>query len=123
MPVASSGAGSPPAKPNAASETVVARPELSAPTTAAAEPGLSEVALQGLARCALANTPERTLGLLDEHQRRFPEGPLTEEADIIHIEALTRLGRLDEAKMRTERFHTRYPASLHGRTIDLSPRP
>jgi hypothetical protein len=49
---------------------------------------------------------------LEEHQRRFPQGQLTEEREVLEIEASLALGRASEAKLRATEFERRHPGSL-----------
>lgn len=110
-------------RPVSAGDPATARLQTSAAAPPADSPApLSEVELLQAARRSLTQNPAHALSLVAEHDQRFPQGQLAEEAAFIEIEGLKRLGRLDEAKARTERFHARYPSSLHGRTIDLPAR-
>ncbi len=43
------------------------------------------------------HAPERALALVAEHDRRFPDGPLRRQADMVRAEALLRLGGQSEA--------------------------
>jgi thioredoxin-like negative regulator of GroEL len=43
------------------------------------------------------HAPERALALVAEHDRRFPDGPLRRQADMVRAEALLRLGRQSAA--------------------------
>jgi hypothetical protein len=52
------------------------------------------------------------------HATRFPDSPLAQEREAVAIEALVRLKRGDEARARGERFHARWPTSLHVSKID-----
>jgi outer membrane protein assembly factor BamD (BamD/ComL family) len=52
------------------------------------------------------------LDSLEEHQRRYPEGQLTEEREVLEIEASLALGRSSEAKLRGAEFERRHPGSL-----------
>jgi hypothetical protein len=65
------------------------------------------------ARLALANgDARRTLGALDTYDRRFPSGRLQIEAEVLRIDALTKLGRKDEARQHAEAFLRRHPNSV-----------
>jgi hypothetical protein len=48
--------------------------------------------------------PARALELLDEHERRFPQGVLAEERSAERVTALCGLGRVDEAHAEAARF-------------------
>ncbi len=70
-----------------------------------------ENAILGRARVNLAMRPEVSLKDAEEHARRFPRGALAMERDSMHMSALKRLGRLDEAKTEARRFLASYPTS------------
>lgn len=78
----------------------------------------AEAALLGRAHQALASNPARALSLTDEHRREYPAGALTQESDLIAIEALASLGRSGDARAAAARFRARYPSSAHLRRID-----
>lgn len=73
----------------------------------------SETSLLFEARAALGGDPEAALRLLNEHATRFAGGLLTPEREVLAIDALRRLGRAQEAEVRTRQFRARYPNSLH----------
>lgn len=79
---------------------------------------LSEAELLERARGALKSDPARALSLTREHAARFPKGILTQEREIIAIEALSRLKRDAEAAGRAEQFKKQYPDSAHQRKLD-----
>jgi hypothetical protein len=107
-PPAPKGRGAPPS-PEPAVETGPAAP--AAPPAAASSP--SEGALLLRARQELVSDPGSALELTDEAGRRFPEGPLSPEREVLAIEALARLGRLPSARARFSAFRARYPQSPH----------
>jgi hypothetical protein len=76
--------------PAAATVPAVATP---APDTLEKEANLLESA-----RAVLAGDPARALALLDRHAAEFPRGQLVAERSVLRIDALRRLGRLDEAQ-------------------------
>ncbi|MCB9603735.1 MAG: hypothetical protein H6722_12225 [Sandaracinus sp.] len=78
---------------------------------------LSEPALLERARRLLASAPQRTLALARAHERRFPEGALIEERELLAIEALVGVGRVDEAERRARRFLRRWPDSVQARRV------
>ncbi len=89
-----------------------AAPALNAPTPVSpASP--SEGALLLRARQQLVADPASALELTDEAGRRFPEGALAPEREVLAIEALARLGRLPGARARFAAFQARYPQSPH----------
>ncbi len=65
------------------------------------------------ARQQLGTDPGAALALTDEHARRFPSGSLTQEREVLAIEALTRLGRTSDARARLAAFRDRFPQSPH----------
>ncbi len=77
-----------------------------------------EDALLEDARKALSSNPQRALLLTREHEVTYPGGVLTQEREVIAIEALRRLGRSEEAAKRLERFEQRYPQSAHRRKLE-----
>jgi hypothetical protein len=85
---------------------------------AAARPAESEAELLERARGLLASNPSRALALTDQHRTRFPGGVLTQEREVIAIEALKRLGRTDEAAGRAADFARRYPGSAYRKKLD-----
>jgi hypothetical protein len=73
----------------------------------------TEGALLLRARQELASDPASALELTDEAARRFPEGTLSPEREVLAIEALARLGRFPSARARFAAFRARYPQSPH----------
>lgn len=71
------------------------------------------------AQRALSTSPADALALADEHARRFAEGTLAPEREVIAIGALVALGRRDEARRRADRFRTAHPGSAYLRRIDV----
>ena len=80
--------------------------------------GAEEASLLRSARQALARSPERTLSLTDEHLRRYPHGILDQEREALAIEALTALGKDDEARTRARGFQRAYPDSPYRARIE-----
>ncbi|MBX3216391.1 MAG: hypothetical protein KF850_30410, partial [Labilithrix sp.] len=78
----------------------------------------AEVRLLERAQDALRARPAEALALADEHARRFPQGMLAQEREVIAIEALVKTGRASEANARASRFKARFPGSSHARRID-----
>lgn len=92
---------------------VAVEPSHAAPRSPApVDPG-AEFALLQRAREALATDPAAALRVTDEHRRTFPRGRLSEEREVLAIEALAALGRWPAARARAERFERRYPGSVH----------
>jgi hypothetical protein len=97
-----------------------ATPGAPAPSRAAAP---NEAALLDTAQSVLATNPERALALTRAHRQRFPNGVLAQEREVIAIEALSRLGRKDDAKQRSEEFERTYPGSAHQRKVESAVEP
>jgi hypothetical protein len=73
----------------------------------------SEAELLFEARRAMPSDAARALRLLGEHEKRYPNGRLVPEREVLAIEALRSLGRKAEADARLRRFEARYPDSFH----------
>jgi hypothetical protein len=76
-------------------------------------PGVNEAQLLARAQAALASDPRRALTLTREHQTLFPRGALTQEREVIAIEALRRLGQSGAADQRAQSFRKQNPGSAH----------
>jgi hypothetical protein len=74
---------------------------------------LSELTLLARARRSLLSSPERSLELAEQHAREFPAGTLCEEREVLAIESLLKLGRVDRAKQRALAFERSFPSSAH----------
>jgi hypothetical protein len=73
-----------------------------------------EVAILSRASSELrAGRPAAALKALDEHQRLFPSGVLTQERTAARIQALCALGRTKEARSALERLARTAPNSPH----------
>ncbi len=59
----------------------------------------------------LDTDPARALSICDDDATTFPKGSLAQDREVIAIDALTRLGRLDAAKARAKKFEALYPES------------
>jgi hypothetical protein len=71
-----------------------------------------EVRLVGLAYSLLRDgAPARALVVLEEHERRFPNGRLVESRRVTRILALCQSGRTADARAERERFLSLYPRS------------
>lgn len=66
------------------------------------------------------NDAARALVLTARHEKNFAHGQLVEEREAIAIRALVGLGRREEARVRAERFHAKFPGSALGRAIDAA---
>jgi hypothetical protein len=78
----------------------------------------AELALLRQARAVLASNPSRALALCADHARMFDGGALSQEREVIAIEALLGAGRAGEARERGRRFRESFPGSAHARRID-----
>lgn len=91
-----------------------------APSDVAAEdtaPQETEGQLLRRAHDALGSDPLRALALTDDHVRKFPSGMLGQERELVAIEALTKLGRVGQARVRGASFLQRFPTSAHARRV------
>lgn len=96
-----------------------ATPEGASPSAraAAARPGPSterpkredEFELIQRAQDKLASEPSSALAILQEHERRFPAGELTQERETMAVEALVRVHKKPEAKARATALLARFP--------------
>jgi hypothetical protein len=78
------------------------------------------------ARAALRDgDAARCLSLLAEYDRAFPAGVMAQEAVVLRVEALLRLGDRDRARDVAARFLASHPTSPHaetlGRLVDTNP--
>jgi hypothetical protein len=92
----------------------------SAPSTTNRDDDLaSERALLERARVALGRgDASGALEALDRHAARHPSGRLSEEREVLAVQALVSAGRKDEAHARDARFHREHPSSAFGSAID-----
>jgi TolA-binding protein len=96
----------------------------SAPTVASAdaknEGPEAEVKLVQRAQDALrASRPAEALALCNDHAKRFPNGMVAQECEVIAVEALVKTGRTEEARKRAARFKARFPGSASIRRLDV----
>jgi len=73
----------------------------------------AELALVNEAQRVLASDPKRALALAEEHAKRFPDGALAQEREVVAISALLALGRRDAAVSRGAKFAATWPRSAH----------
>jgi len=78
----------------------------------------SEASLLEQARRALATSPSYALQLANQHRALYPHGVLTQEREVIAIEALRKLHRGSEADQRATGFSKSFPGSAHQRMVD-----
>ena len=94
-----------------------AAPSSSAAQGSAADDVVAEEDLLHRARAELTTSPSTALALTDAHARRFPQGALVQEREVLAIDALGRLGRTEEASARAYRFRARWPDSPYVREL------
>jgi hypothetical protein len=113
-PRSSAARGKPAAAPsNTIEEKLV--PETPKPETPTK---VSEATLLDQARVALKTDPKRALDLANEHRRRYPHGVLSEEREVIAMQAMKRLGMTDAARSRANDFRSKHPESVHSPNVD-----
>lgn len=79
----------------------------------------SEKALIERARSALSRgDTNASLEAIRAHQKRFPNGRLNEERELIAIQALARSGQADAARARANSFRKNYPSSVFLPVVD-----
>jgi hypothetical protein len=96
-----------------------------APSSTVAPTGQGDLArereLLDVARAALArNQAQDAIATLEEHARRWPNGKLAEEREVVLVQALVTAGRLPEARARAARFHQRFPKSFFAGAVDAA---
>ena len=104
----------------APSRPALARPQVDGPVALGASPVSAAVAAPTLndelraieeAQSALASDPARAAAVLARAERINPRPQLRDERDVLHIEALTRIGRWSEARARAAALEARAPQS------------
>jgi len=80
----------------------------------------SEASLLNQAQQALKTNPRRALQLTRLHKQLYPQGSLSQEREVIAIEALSRLDKKSSAHERAEAFSEKYPESAHQKKVDTS---
>ena len=80
---------------------------------------LTEVELLEKAMSAMkAGDPKAALELTQRHAREFASGALIQEREMLAIEALVKLGRAGEARLKADAFRQKYPTSSHLLRLD-----
>ena len=74
---------------------------------------ISELALIDQAQAQLTSRPQASLLALDHHAQLYPAGQLTQERELLRIEALRQLGHSDRARRQARVFLRRFPHSPH----------
>jgi TolA-binding protein len=73
-----------------------------------------ELKLLDEARAALkSGAPARARSLLEQHARRFSNGSFRQEADVLRVETLERLGERQKAASLAREFLSEHPESPH----------
>lgn len=112
---------SPLASPGAAARALVPSPAVTAAgavTAVARRPSSGAALQQELARLDAVRSSlasgraEQALALLDTYAREAPRGALRLEAEVLRIDALSRTGRVEQARTRARAFLSRYPTSV-----------
>jgi hypothetical protein len=89
-----------------------------APPVPGAAPRCDEVVLLDIADTELrSGNPERALAATRDLEQRCAGGALVQERERIAIEALAKLGRIDQARARARAFEARFPTSAHLRRV------
>jgi hypothetical protein len=90
--------------------SVVAEP---APPKHAAVTKPSEGQLLSRAKALLSESPSKSLALLAQHERLYPDGVLAEEREVLKVRALQNTGRTDAAAKQAREFKKSHPDSVH----------
>jgi len=128
MPTTSASTAAAPAPVEVVSAVPSASVAVPAPTHAASvghpavalpppDPAL-EVSLLQDAHDALARAPDVALAKCAEQERLFPKSTVAQEREVIAIDALLRLHRDPEARVRAAAFSARFPGSASQRRVD-----
>ena len=73
-----------------------------------AEQALLRSARRGIAKRDFVNA----LRTVRQHEQRYPQGRLSEERELLRVQALALAGRTDEAEKAAARFRSTFPHSL-----------
>jgi hypothetical protein len=88
------------------------------PSTPARDPLSAEAELLNAAHRALARDPNQALAIAREHARRYPQGQLAAERELIVVQALVKLGRTREAEARGRELRKSAPKSIYDERLD-----
>jgi hypothetical protein len=80
---------------------------------------LDELTLLVRARRVLDLDPQRAYALTEQHRQSHRRGVLSEERELLAIEALLALGQRPAAEARARQFARRFPDSVHARKLAL----
>lgn len=84
-----------------------------APAPAPAPVNSADEELELLQAAMSAATPNEALTLVEQHVDRFPFSSLTQEREVLAVQALSKLGRNADARARADAFKERWPTSTH----------
>ena len=80
----------------------------------------TELELVQRAQSALTSDPVRALAIAGEHARAYPSGELVQEREVIAVEALSRLGRSDEALRRARALVQQFPRTPYATRLEVA---
>jgi len=124
--------GRPPAPSRALAAAGAARSSAPTPAVAAPAPDVNaqdrrdtksvatELELVQQAQAALASDPRTTLAITHEQARLYPDGEYIQEREVFAVEALSRLGRKEEAWQRAVALVRRFPRTPHAARLELA---
>lgn len=92
-----------------------AQPARTKPATASRP---SESQLLNQAHAALSKDPRRALTLTARHRKLYPNGVLSQEREVIEIDAMKRLGQKRAAEQRAAEFEQDFEASPYRRKVE-----
>ena len=95
-------------------ESMSSQPASSEP----APPALREDQCLSQAQAVLQTTPSEALSQVTQCERLFPHGNMVAEREMLAIEALSGLGRRDDARTRAEAFLASYPHSIYSERVE-----
>ena len=115
--VVSAPAASPP--PVAPSTSLASPPTTATVGTAKGSSDAAERVLIEKIHSALGHgDPGGALSAVAEHEKQFPAGSHTDEREALAVQALSRQGRMDDARARADRFRKRFPGSFFRSIVD-----
>ncbi len=114
LPPMTTATSAPPPRPKPSASAVPTPKPVLPPVSDSA----NELVLLKAAQDALIEDPRKALAIIDEDLRRYPSGVLRQEAEVIGIDALARMGNAGAARARADKFRAMYPGSTHVRRID-----
>jgi hypothetical protein len=91
-----------------------------APAESEAPPPPKELDLVQRAQAMLASDPERALAITREQARLYPAGEYIQEREVFAVEALSRLGRKDEASARANALLQRFPRTPYVSRLEIA---